>query len=91
MRSTIQTHDLELAIVIHALKTCWHYEEIDINSDHKSLEYIFTQRDLNIRKRRWMEYMANYNFTLHDHPSKKNAVADALSRKSHVVLASVII
>ena len=58
-------------------------------SDHKSLMYIFTQQDLNIRQRRWMEFLEDYDFTLHYHPSKENVVDDALSRKSRGVLASV--
>ena len=58
-------------------------------SDHKSLKYIFTQRDLNMRQRRWMEFLEDYDFTLHYHPSKANVVADALSRKSRGVLASI--
>ena len=58
-------------------------------SDQKSLKYIFTQRDLNMRIRRWMEYLKDYDFTLHYHPSKANVVADALSRKSRGVLASI--
>ena len=58
-------------------------------SDHKSLKYIFTQRDLNMRQRRWMEYLEDYDFTLHYHLGKENAVADVLSRKSQGVLASV--
>ena len=51
-------------------------------SDHKSLKYIFTQRDLNMRQRRWMEFLGDYDFNLDYHPSKENVVADALSRKS---------
>ena len=58
-------------------------------SDHKSLRYISTQRDLNMRQRRWMEYMEDYYFTLHYHPGKANVVVDALSLKSRGVLASV--
>ena len=58
-------------------------------SDHKSLKYIFTQRDLNMRQRRWMEYLEDYEFTLHYHPNKANVLADALSRKSKGVLASI--
>ena len=57
--------------------------------DHKSLKYIFTQRDLNMRQRRWMEYLEYYDFTLHYHPSKENVVVDALNRKSQGVLANV--
>ena len=58
-------------------------------SNHKSLKYIFIQRDLNMRQRRWMEYLEDYDFTLHYHPGKENFVADALSQKSRGVLVSV--
>ena len=58
-------------------------------SDHKSLKYIFTQRDLNMRQRRWMEFLEDYDFTLHYHSGKVNVVADALSRKSRGALASI--
>ena len=58
-------------------------------SDHKSLKYIFTQRDLNMRQCRWMEFLEDYDFTLHYHPSKVNVVADALNRKSWGVLTSI--
>ena len=57
--------------------------------DHKSLKYIFPQRDHNMRQRRWMEYLEDYDFTLHYHPGKANVVADALNWKSQGVLASV--
>ena len=57
--------------------------------DHKSLKYIFTQRDLNMRQRRWMEFLEDYDFTLHYHPGKANVVANALNRKSRGVLASI--
>ena len=58
-------------------------------SNHKSLKYIFTQRDLNMRQRRWMEFLENYEFTLHYHHGKENVVADALSRKPRGALASI--
>ena len=58
-------------------------------SDHKSLKNIFMQRDLNMRQRRWMEFLEDYDFTLHYNPSKVNVVADALSRKSRGVLAGI--
>ena len=86
------TYDMELAFVVFALKILRHYlygEEFEVYSDHKSLKYIFTQRDLNIRKRRWMEFLEDYDFTLHYHPGKANVVADALSRKSRGALASI--
>ena len=86
------THDMELAAIVFTLKIWRHYlygEPFEVFSDHKSLKYIFTQRDLNMRQRRWMEYLEDYDFTLHYHPGKENVVADALSRKSRGVLASV--
>ena len=55
-------------------------------SDHKSQKYIFTQWDLNLRQRRWREYLEDYDFTLHYHPGKANVVAYVLSRKSRGVL-----
>ena len=86
------THDLELVAIVFALKILNHYlygEQCKVFSDHKSLKYIFTKRDLNMRQRRWMEYLEDYDFTLHYHPGKANVVANALSRKSRGVLASV--
>ena len=58
-------------------------------SDHKSLNLIFTQRDLNMRQRRWMKFLEEYDFSLHYHPGKANVVADALSQKSRGALASI--
>ncbi|RVX02391.1 RNA-directed DNA polymerase-like [Vitis vinifera] len=74
-------HDLELAAVVFALKTWRHYlygEKFDVYSDHKSLKYIFIQKDLNSRQRRWMETLEDYDFALHYHLGKANVVADAL-------------
>jgi hypothetical protein len=79
-------HDLELATVVHALKVWRHYllgNVCNIYTDHKSLKYIFTQPELNMRQRRWLELIKYYNLQVHYHPSKANMVADALSRKSH--------
>jgi hypothetical protein len=81
------THDLELVAVVHALKTWRHYlfgQKCDIYTDHKSLKYIFTQSELNMRQRRWLELVKDYELEIHYHPSKANVVADALSRKSQV-------
>ena len=58
-------------------------------ADHKSLKYILTQRDLNMRQRRWMKFLEDYDFTLHYHHGKANVVANALSRKSQGALASI--
>src|SRR6266508_3287051 len=79
------THDLELAAVVHALKIWRHYllgNVCHIYTDHKSLKYIFTQSELNMRQRRWLELIKDYNLEVHYHPGKANVVADALSRKS---------
>ena len=86
------THDIKLAAVVFASKIWRHYlygEPFEMYSDNKSLKYIFTQRDLNMRQRRWMEFLEDYDFTLHYHPDKANVVVDALSRKSRGVLASI--
>ena len=58
-------------------------------SYHKSLKYNFTQRDLNMRQHRRMEFLEDYNFTLHYRPGKENVVVDELSRKSQGVLGSI--
>jgi ribonuclease HI len=81
------THDLELAAVVHALKTWRHYlygQKCDIYTDHKSLKYIFTQSELNMRQRRWLEFIKDFELEIHYHLGKANVVADALSRKSQV-------
>ena len=54
-----------------------------IYTDHKSLKYIFTQSELNMRQRRWLELIKDYDLEVHYHPGKANVVADALSRKSY--------
>ena len=86
------THDMELAAVVFALKIWRHYlygEQFEVFSDYKSLKYIFTRRDLNMRQRRWMEFLEDYDFPLHYHLGKANVVADALNRKSRGVLATL--
>src|SRR3954463_8024090 len=80
------THDLELAAVVHALKTWRHYllgNHWQIYSDHQSLQYIFTQPDLNLRQRRWIELKKYYDVGISYTPGKANVMADALSRKSY--------
>ena len=80
-------HDLELAAVVMALKMWRHHlygAKFELFTDHKRLKYVFTQRDLNLRQRRWVEYMKDYDFELAYHPGKANVVADALSRRSYV-------
>jgi hypothetical protein len=76
------THDLELAAVVHTLKIWRHYligKRCEIYSDHKCLKYIFTQPDLNLRQRRWVELIKDYDLGINYHLGKANIVADALS------------
>jgi hypothetical protein len=78
------TYDLELAAVVHALKTWRHYlmgNRCEIYTDHKSLKYIFSQKELNMRQRRWTELIKDYDLGIHCHPGKANVVADSLSRE----------
>jgi hypothetical protein len=80
------THDLELAAVVHALKIWRHYlmgNRCNIFTDHKSLKYIFTQSDLNMSQRRWLELIKDYDLEVHYHLGKANVVADDLSCKVH--------
>jgi hypothetical protein len=86
------THDLELAAVIHALKIWRHHlmgTKCNIYTDHKSLKYIFTQADLNMRQRHWLELIKDYDLEVYYHPGKANVVVDALSRKVHCSCLSV--
>jgi hypothetical protein len=82
------THDLELAVVVHALKIWKHYYIIDkrceVYLDHKSLKYIFSQLDLNLRQQRWLELIKDYDLGINYHPGKANVIPDALSRRSHL-------
>ncbi|GKC27692.1 putative reverse transcriptase domain-containing protein [Tanacetum coccineum] len=78
------THDLELGAVAFALKIWRHYlygTKCIVFTDHKSLQHILDQKDLNMRQRRWLELLADYDFEIRYHPGKANVVADALSRK----------
>jgi ribonuclease HI len=86
------TNDLELAAVVHALKIWRHYimgTKCQVYTDHKVLKYIFTQKDLNLKQRRWLELIKDYDLEIHYHPGKANLVADALSQKEHVHSAVV--
>ena len=80
------THDLELGAVVFALKIWRHYlygTKSTIFTDHKSLQHIFDQKELNMRKRRWVELLNDYECEIRYHPGKANMVADALSRKKY--------
>ncbi|KAG8500640.1 hypothetical protein CXB51_002642 [Gossypium anomalum] len=86
------THDLELAAIVFALKIWRHYlfgERCHVYSDHKSFKYLMTQRDLNLRQRRWLELLKDYELVIDYHPGKANVVADALSRKSLFALRAM--
>ncbi|GKA50209.1 putative reverse transcriptase domain-containing protein [Tanacetum coccineum] len=78
------THDLELGAVVFALKMWRHYmydNKCIMFTDHKSLQHILNQKELNMRQRRWLELLSNYDCEIRYHPRKANVVADALSRK----------
>jgi hypothetical protein len=86
------THDLELAVVVHALKIWRQYllgHRCQIYTNHKSLKYIFTQNNLNLRQQRWLELIKDYDLQIHYHPRKANVVADALSLKTYVNMKMV--
>src|SRR6516165_5176268 len=88
------THDLESAAVVFALKTWRHYlygVQCEVFTDHKSLKYLFTQKELNMRQRRWLELLKDYDLRISYHPGKANRVADALSRKSAGPTAAMLV
>ncbi|GJY96416.1 putative reverse transcriptase domain-containing protein [Tanacetum coccineum] len=81
------THDLELGAVVFALRIWRHYlyrTKSVIYMDHKSLQHIFSQKELNMRQRRWIELFSDYDYEIRYHPGKANVVADALTRKKRV-------
>jgi hypothetical protein len=86
------THNLELVAIVFALKILRHYlysEQCKIYTDHKSLKYLFTQKELNMRQKRWLELIKDYDCEINYHPGKANVVVDALSRKSTIELATL--
>ena len=62
---------------------------VDVFADHKSLHYVFPQKELNLRQRRWLEFLKDYDMSVHYHPSKANRIVDALSRLSMGSVAHV--
>nr|GEY83164.1 putative reverse transcriptase domain-containing protein [Tanacetum cinerariifolium] len=81
------THDLKLGSVVFALKIWRHYlygTKCTVFTDHKSLQHILDQKELNIRQRRWLELLSDYNSDIHYHLGKANVVAEALSRKERI-------
>ncbi|GKA79689.1 putative reverse transcriptase domain-containing protein [Tanacetum coccineum] len=84
MRETYTDHDLELGAVVFALKIWRHYlygTNCTVFTDHKSLQHILDQKELNMRQRRWLELLSDYDCNIRYHLRKANVVADALSRK----------
>ncbi|GKB99151.1 putative reverse transcriptase domain-containing protein [Tanacetum coccineum] len=87
------THDLELGAVVFALKIWRHYlygTKCTVFTDHKSLQHILHQKELNMRQRRWLELLADYDCEIRYHPGKANVIADALSRKEPLRIRSLI-
>ncbi|MCO5601915.1 hypothetical protein L7F22_056041 [Adiantum nelumboides] len=87
------THDLELLAVVHALKKWRHYllsQIFELVTDHKSLKWIFTQPELNMRQRRWVEFLQEFNFEIKFRPGKENQAADALSRRVATLAISLL-
>ncbi|GJW62672.1 putative reverse transcriptase domain-containing protein [Tanacetum coccineum] len=81
------THDLELGAVVFALKIWKHYlygTKCTVFTDHKILQHILDQKELNMRQRRWLELLSDYECEIRYHPGKANVVADALSRKERI-------
>nr|GFB24623.1 putative reverse transcriptase domain-containing protein [Tanacetum cinerariifolium] len=81
------THDLELRAVVFALKIWRHYlygTKCTVFTNHKSLQHILDQKELNMRQRRWLELLSDYDCEIRYHPGKANVVADALSRKEWI-------
>nr|GEX05499.1 putative reverse transcriptase domain-containing protein [Tanacetum cinerariifolium] len=80
-------HDLELGAVVFALKIWWHYlyrTKCTVFTDHKRLQHILDQKELNMRQRRWLELLSDYDCEIRYHLGKANVVADALSQKEQI-------
>ena len=86
------TYDLELATFVFALKIwrhCLYGIHCDIYTDHKTLKYLFTQKELNVCQGRWLELLTDYDFDIHYYPEKANREENALSRKSTGTLIAI--
>jgi hypothetical protein len=78
---------LKLAAVVHTLKIWRHYligKRCELYTDHKNLKYIFTQSNLNLSQRRWLELIKDYDLRINYHLGKANVVTDVLSQRSHL-------
>ncbi|GKF58912.1 putative reverse transcriptase domain-containing protein, partial [Tanacetum coccineum] len=81
------TRDLELGAFVFALRLWRHYlyrTKCVVFTDHKSLQYILNQKELNMRQRRWIELLSDYDYEIRYHPRKANVVAEALRRKERI-------
>ncbi|GJS95041.1 putative reverse transcriptase domain-containing protein [Tanacetum coccineum] len=81
------THDLELGVMVFALRLWKHYlygTKCTVYNDHKSLQYILDEKELNMRQRRWIKLLSDYDYEIRYHPRKANVIADALSRKESI-------
>ena len=88
------THNLELAAVIFVLKIWRHYlygARCEVYTDHRSLKYVSTQKELNLRQRRWIELLKNYTLDIKYYPGKANVIANVLSRKPRGALSFLAI
>ena len=86
------THGLELAVVVFSLKIWRNYlygVHVDVFTDHKSLQYVLTQKELNLRQRRWFELLKDYDMSDLYHLVKTNVVVDSLSGMSTGSVAHV--
>lgn len=78
------THDLKLAAVVFVLKIWRHYQfgsRFEVFSYHKGLKYLFDHKELNMRQRRWLEFLNDYDFGLSYHPGKPDIIVNALRKK----------
>lgn len=88
-----ETHDLELLAVVFALKIWRHHllgTKFELFTDHKSLRYIFSQKDLNQRQFRWLEFLASFDLDINYTLGKANVVADALSRNNAMLCCNLV-
>ena len=88
------THDLELVVIVFSLRIWRHYlygKKFDLFSNHKSLKYLFSQKELNMRQHRWMELLKGNDFSLQYYPGKANVVVDVLSQKPYSLIAYLMI
>jgi hypothetical protein len=87
------THDLELAVIVHALKMWQHYlmgKRFELRIDNNGLKYLFGKPSLNVRKSRCLEFLSEYDFDINHIRGKENKVADTLSRRVHEMHATTI-